>query len=235
VSAPAAELTSARLRAPWIVAVCGQKGGVGKTTIALGLAATTADISGRALVVDVDPQGTADEIADAAGDALPFDFAADDNPANLAQLRQARDYDTVFADCPGSLDSHDVLREILTVADVAIIPMVPERAAITPTLRTVALAARAGIPARVVINMADPLRGPGPVEAAREKLDLEGVPYFHSIVRRYVAHSQSQLDGVMITQYRGDKSWHNALDDMRRVHAELLHLLGGIDRREEVR
>jgi chromosome partitioning protein len=235
VTAVSAEPMQARLRAPWIVAVCGQKGGVGKTTLALGLAATTSDISGRALVVDVDPQRSAEEIADAAGEALPFDFAADNTPASLARLRQARDYDTVFADCPGSLDSHDVLREVLTVADVAIIPMVPERAAITPTLRTAALAAAAGIPARVVVNMADPLRGAGPVEAAREMLDREGVPYFHSVVRRYVAHSQSQLEGVMITQYRGDKSWHNALDDMRRVHAELLHLLGGIDRRGEVR
>ena len=39
---------------PWIVAVCNQKGGVGKTTTALNLASVFADSSGRVQVV-VDP------------------------------------------------------------------------------------------------------------------------------------------------------------------------------------
>ena len=37
---------------PWIVAVCNQKGGVGKTTTALNLASVFADSSGRVQVVD---------------------------------------------------------------------------------------------------------------------------------------------------------------------------------------
>ena len=52
------------------------------------------------------------------------------------------------------------------------------------------------------------------------------MPYMRSMVRRYVAHTQSQLEGQMITQYRGDGSARRALDDMRRVHAELLLVLG---------
>jgi chromosome partitioning protein len=232
VTAPAVEVPSARLTAPWIVAVANQKGGVGKTTLALGLAATTADISGRALVVDVDRQQAAEEIAAAAGDALPFDFAVETDPGRLARLRDARDYDTVFVDCPGSLEGEDVLAEVLGAADLALIPMVPERQAIRPTLRTARYIAGKGIPYRVVVNLADPLRGPGPVEAAWELLDREGIPRMHSFVRRYVAHSQSQLDGLMITQYRGDKSWRSALDDMRRLHAELLHVLGGLTRHQ---
>lgn len=42
MTAPAA--TEARLLAPWVVAIASQEGGVGKTTLALGLAGTTADI-----------------------------------------------------------------------------------------------------------------------------------------------------------------------------------------------
>jgi chromosome partitioning protein len=224
----AAEAAAApvRLTAPWVIAVASQKGGVGKTTLALGLAAVTADSSGRPLVVDVDPQGSATEVAESAGDDLPFDFTAESDPAVLGQLRQARDIDTVIIDCPGSLEGQDVLGQVLAAADLVIIPMIPERASITPTVRTARLAEAAGVPYRVVLNQVDPLRGAGPVESAWELLDRQGLPRFSSLIRRYVAHSQSQLDGVMITGYRGDKSWRNALDDMRRLHAELLLTLG---------
>jgi len=55
---------------PWIVAVCNQKGGVGKTTTALNLANVFADSSGRVQVVDADPQRSATEFAAAAGDLV---------------------------------------------------------------------------------------------------------------------------------------------------------------------
>lgn len=222
-------MLEARTREAWVIAVASQKGGVGKTTLALGLAAVTADSSGRALVVDIDPQGSADEIAEAAGEGLPFDFASERDPAALAELRKATDYDTVIVDTPGSLEGQDVLSGVLASADLVLIPVVPERAAITPTFRTAQMAAEAGVPYRVILNQVDPLRGAGPVESMWESLDAAGVPRMQSIVRRYVAHSQSQLDGLMITQYRGDRSWRPAAEDMRRVHAELLLLLGRME------
>jgi chromosome partitioning protein len=226
MTAPAAAGTEARLTEPWIIAIANQKGGVGKTTMALGIAAATADSSGRALVVDVDPQGTADEIADAAGDRLPFEFAAESDPRVLGQLRKAREFDTIIVDTPGSLEGQDVLSEVLAAADLVIIPLAPERSALTPTLRTARLAESAGVPYRIVLNLVDPLRGLGPVEAAWAWLEQNRLPYLRSMVRRYVAHSQSQLEGQMITQYRGDASARKALDDMRRVHGELLLILG---------
>jgi chromosome partitioning protein len=224
------EVTEARLAEPWVIAIASQKGGVGKTTLALGLAATTVDISGRALVVDVDPQGSAEEIAESAGGALPFEFAASADPAELARLRGAREYDTIIVDCPGSLEGHDVLNVVLRAADLVIIPCIPERQAIRPTLRTAGVAAVARVPYRVVLNLVDPLRGPAPVEAAWQLLDQRGIPRMQSVIRRYVAHSQSQLEGQMITQYRGDRSWRPALEDMRRFQTELLLLLGRMSR-----
>jgi chromosome partitioning protein len=222
----------ARLRAAWTVAVINQKGGVGKTALALGLASVTAAMSGRALVVDVDSQGSANEIAEAAGDGLPFDFAPGRDPRELAGLRNARDYDTVYVDTPGNLDDTPVLAGVLASADAALIPFVPERAAITPTLRTARVAAAAGVPHAVVLSMVDPLRGPGPEESARELMASHDIPVLHSAIRRYVAHAQSQVDGLMITQYRGDRSWRPARADMEKVHGELLLMLGGLARDE---
>ena len=58
----------ARTIKPSDIALASQKGGVGKTTLALELAAVFADTSGRALVVDIDPQRTAEEIITASDD-----------------------------------------------------------------------------------------------------------------------------------------------------------------------
>ena len=217
-------LAPARLAAPWIVSLCSQKGGVGKTTLALLLAATTADISGRALVIDADTQGSATETAHAA-DSLPFDITAA-APGTLARLREATGYDTVFVDMAGSLDALGTLGQVMRSTDLAIIPMIPERQSVTPTLRTAQAIGDTGVPFRVVVNLADPLRGPGPVESAWELLDREGIPRMQTFMRRYVSIPQSQLDGIPLTKYRGDRSWRPALDDARRLQTELLLILG---------
>jgi chromosome partitioning protein len=221
-TAPASRGTSAQLAEPWVIAVANGKGGVGKTTLALELAATTVDVSGAALVVDIDPQRSAEYIASLVGDALPFDFAVNTDVATLAQLRNAREFDTIIVDCPGSLEGHDVLGTVMRAADIVLIPCVPEPAAVAPTIRTAKMAAELGVEHRVVINLADPLRGDGPVEGLRALMAKEGIPVLKTHVRRYVAHSQAQLYGAVITSYRGDKSWKNALDDARRVQAELM-------------
>jgi chromosome partitioning protein len=174
--------------------VANQKGGVGKTTVALGLAAAIEDSSGSVIVFDADPQQSAMEIA-AAG-SLPFEVRPALSAAELASIRQVRGLDTVIIDLPGNLTDTPVLGEVLAASDFAVIPVVPERAAILPTQRTAQIIADQNLPFKILCNLVDPLRGPAPVEQLRELLDAQDLPYFRSFIRRYVAHPQSQLDGL---------------------------------------
>ncbi|MGI5493900.1 AAA family ATPase [Microtetraspora malaysiensis] len=219
----------ARASDPWVVAVANQKGGVGKSLLSLGLAAVTADASGKAFLVDIDPQSTTAEVADRAeraGLALPFDYTADTDPTHLGKLRKVRGVDMILVDCPGSLEGRDVLAAVLDQADFVVIPYVHDPFYVTPTRRTAAMCAERGVPYRVLINRVDPRRGSGPLEDAQAVLDKLELPRFRSFVREYAAHSHAHVEGVMITQYRGDRNAGNARDDIRRVHTELLMQLG---------
>ena len=55
---------AARMSDSPVVAIMSGKGGVGKSTIALGLSAYTAQTHGSALLVDCDPQATAYEVTE---------------------------------------------------------------------------------------------------------------------------------------------------------------------------
>jgi len=208
-----------------VVAIANQKGGVGKSLLSMGLAAVTADANGRAFLVDIDPQSTTAEVADRAeraGTQLPFDHTADTDPAHLSELRNIRSVDMILVDCPGSLEGQDVLREVLRQADFVVIPYIHDPFLITPTRRTVQLCAEQGVPCKVLINRVDGRRGAGPLEDAITALDRLGLPRFRSFVREYAAHSQAHVEGLMITQYRGDRNAVHACEDIRRVHTELL-------------
>ena len=115
-----ADMTEIPGSRPWCIPVANQKGGVGKTTVALGLAAAIEDSSGSVIVFDADPQQSAMEIA-AAG-SLPFEVRPALSAAELASIRQVRGVDTVIIDLPGNLTDTPVLGEVLAASDFAVIP-----------------------------------------------------------------------------------------------------------------
>jgi len=110
-----------------VIAVAGQKGGAGKTTVAIALAAEWMRRDQRVLLVDADPQQTARTWAEVAGEQNKPCPTTVHMGANLWQPDQlprlAAGFDVVIIDTPPRLG--DVQRAALMVADVVLMPCGP--------------------------------------------------------------------------------------------------------------
>lgn len=205
-----------------VVAVVNQKGGAGKTTTTMNLAAVSAD-SSRVLVVDVDPQQSATWWATTAGEGLPFDFAQETDPAFLASIRSLP-YEFVFVDTPGSLSDTAVLSTVLDAADFVVVPTEPEALCIPPMVRTIkSLVEPKRIPFRVLLSKVD-MRIAGQLEEAETLVDELKLPRFRRPIRKYKVHADAPVTGAVATTYAESRQTFKAIDDYRSVSLELMAL-----------
>lgn len=107
-----------------IIGVLNQKGGVGKTTLSVNLAACLARTGARVLLIDADPQGSALDWA-AARQGTPL-FSVVGFPRatihkEIAQLGQG--YDHIVIDGPPRVT--DLARSAIMASDIVVIPVQP--------------------------------------------------------------------------------------------------------------
>lgn len=209
-----------------VVAVGNQKGGVGKTTVTMQLAASLSRAH-RVLVVDVDPQGSTSWWAENAADKLPFDFSSDQDPSELSRIRElAATYDLVLVDAPGSLEDARILGAVLDIADFVIVPLPPEPLAVMPTMRTISsLIEPRGIEHRVLLNRIDP-RVAGQLEQWCQFIDKTlQVPRFANHLRVSKAHADAPMTGQLVTTLPDTRRTAAAIFDTTAVALELRTLL----------
>lgn len=121
-----------------IITIANQKGGAGKTTLAMSIAGALAMRSHKVLVVDADAQGTATQWAGSAPEPKPF-------PATVISLAHAKgklhqmlkplvaDYDFIVIDCPPSVEEQ-ASQSALLVSDVCLVPLQPTPADLWATV-----------------------------------------------------------------------------------------------------
>ena len=156
------------------VAIISQKGGAGKTTLAIHLAAAAEAAGLVSLLIDTDPQATASQWAAWRKDAPPavIDSAPPRLPVKIAQARD-QGAEFIIIDTPPHADS--AARASVEAADLVLIPCRPsafDLSAIQTTAKLVQLLRK---PAFVVFT-AGPPNAPRVYEEAGELVNGFGVP-----------------------------------------------------------
>lgn len=155
------------------ISIISQKGGAGKTTLAIHLAGAGTRAGLSTLILDADPQATASQWNHWRGGAEPevVDCAS---PTLLPRkVQQAADLgaDLVIIDTPPHADI--MAREACKIADLILIPCRPQAFDLSAVETTAELVKAAGKPA-FVLFMGGPQRAPTTYRDARELIEGSG-------------------------------------------------------------
>jgi chromosome partitioning protein len=192
------------------IAIVSQKGGVGKSTLAVHLAALASETQ-KVILMDLDPQGSAMEWGSRRGDRAPDITPA--HPASLArEIERARGdgYDLVVIDTAPHSD-HAAL-QAARAADLIVVPCRPatfDLAAISATLDLCKLANKEAI---VVINAA-PIRS-RVVQEAEEAVREKGGMVSPVVIRQRVSFQHCLIDGRTAGEFEPGSAAANEIADL---------------------
>jgi len=179
-----------------VIALVGNKGGAGKTTLTVNLSVGLAQ-RGRVAILDTDPQGSSAQWRSIADDDMlpPVISAIDQLVDQVRELQKTHDY--VVVDCPPSVQAPQTLA-ILQVSDVALIPVQPSPFDLWASIHieNAVLEARNSNPdlrALLVINQLEPRTTLS--QLMRDALGEIEVPVADTAIRRRAVYRASALEG----------------------------------------
>ena len=211
-----------------VIAVCNEKGGSGKTNIAINLAIKLGLMKDDTLLVDADPQRSIDVFTDIRADAnlpLLFNAVSKLGSSMLKEIQSLKQkYDSVVIDT-GGRDSQE-MRQALAVCNIAIIPVIPSDLDIAVLNKMILVFNQAKIynpnsKALIVISKASP----NPflakkVEALREYIS-EDIFLANSIIYEREAYRNAFSAGMGVSEYCKDNE--NAKLDFEGFFNELVN------------
>lgn len=204
-----------------IIALVGNKGGAGKTTLSVNIASALARQNSVA-VVDADPQGS----------SLQWRaFAENDNAVPVyegdAQLEQQasdllREYKYVLFDCPPSVHAPQ-LKSVLSFCDIALIPVQPSPVDLWATVHiedavNQALITNTTLRALLIINQLETRTTLS--RLARDALSEIALPLAQTALRRRAIYRSSALEGKSV--FDMGRRGADAADELEQLIKEVL-------------
>lgn len=189
-----------------IIGVLNQKGGVGKTTLSVNIAAALARTGKRVLLIDADPQGSAlDWAAAREGDPL-FAVVGLPKPSIHKELPLiGKEYDHIVIDGPPRVT--DLARSAIMASDVVLIPVQPSPYDIWAADEVVKLIQEASVfkenlKSVFVINRKIANTAIG--RDVREALEAYGLPTLEASIVQRVAFAEAAAVGKAIYEQDRD-------------------------------
>lgn len=218
-----------------IICVCNQKGGSGKTTIAMHIAGALSLRGVKTLVVDGDEQSSAVEWAALAPEGMPF-------PSQVCSLAKAGrrihqelkkfiiDFEYIIVDCPPAAES-PIAKSSLLVADLALVPFIPgaldmlAAVQIRDTIEDVKIL-NPNLISRLVINRIEP-------QTLLTQTVLELIPNFNMKVlnckvHKRTAYGEAVLSGTVVHNLK--KKAKEAIQEVESLVDEIINIMNSTDK-----
>ena len=190
--------SSTGLPAPQILAFVSQKGGAGKTTLALNVAAHAVQAGRRVTVLDCDPNCSAVVWADLRSGAAPeVRYCPYIRLDREIERARARGSDLILIDTPMGADGGPVAGA--RHADLVVVPCRQSLFDLAAIRASLDVAALAGTPAVAVLN-AVPTRAAHWESEARDLLVRQGVEMLPAAIRNRVAFVRSTRAGQGVVE-----------------------------------
>ena len=209
-----------------VIAVCNQKGGSGKTTVAINLAGAFAADGMAVLLLDMDPQGSAlDWGSIQPAPPPPFEVTEMDRSQLLRQARLLRrEYDIIVIDCPAKFT--DSTSAAIRVADFVLIPVQPSpfdvwaSDAVTELVKTRQEATGGGPLAACIISRA--ISNTSLQRSIATALEDYGLPVLRSGTTQRVAYATTAAQGKTVFEGRPTVA-RKEMESIRDEIKEMMH------------
>ena len=209
------------------IALIAQKGGTGKTTLALTLALAAEQDGKQAVIIDLDPQATACRWSDRREAETPV--VADAQAARLGKALKAAEelgVDLVIVDTPAR--NAEASLEAAKLADLVVLPCRTQIYDLETVPSSRELVAVAGNPPALVVLNAVPPRG-SRAEQTRKAITDFGLPVCSVTLGHRAAFGDAATRGLTALEYEPSGK---AADESRRVYKYISRFISNARNRE---